>query len=187
MLQQIAEITRIFQVYGASPYGAEAVTHMQHALQCAYLAERANSRPELVAAALLHDMGHLLGCYAEELPPDADDGHQTIAPRFLHSLFPDAVIEPIRLHVDAGRYLSAMDSAHWSALSSTSRKNLTARGGPFTASEATTFIRRPYAPDAVALHRWDEQARNPLARTPGWSHFLPMLHRLDTTAQVAAA
>lgn len=182
MLLQIPEITRLFETLGASPYGALPLTHLQHALQCAQFAERANSPPELVAAALLHDIGHLLASYAEELPANADDGHQYIALPLLRGMFPDAVTEPIRLHVDAGRYLCAMDSTYWTTLSSASRKSLSAQGGPFSASEATLFIRRPYAREAVALHRWDVQASAPLARTSEWSHFLPVLHRFGAPA-----
>lgn len=178
MVLHIDEITRLFETHGKACYQGEAIDQLQHALQCAHLAERAGAAPELVAAALLHDLGHLLAAYAERLPDGSDDGHHYTAIPYLRGLFPDAVLEPIRLHVDAKRYLCAVDSAHWSRLSPTARRSLALQGGPFSASEATLFIRRPHADGAVLIRRWDENAKDPLARPPNWSHFVPVLHQV---------
>ena len=69
---------------------------------------------ELVAAALLHDLGHLLA----ELPHTLERESRRRAPvparfRSCAALFGDAVLEPIRLHVDAKRYLCEVDSGYW--------------------------------------------------------------------------
>ncbi len=51
----------IFEHHGAESYLGEPVTIAEHMLQSAWLAERDNASDELVAAALLHDIGHYAG------------------------------------------------------------------------------------------------------------------------------
>jgi phosphonate degradation associated HDIG domain protein len=170
----IHQITVLFNTHGAAQYGAEAVSQQQHALQCAQLAEQAGASSRLIAAALLHDLGHLLpkAASAEVM---LDDLHQDRAIPFLRDLFDDAVLEPIRLHVDAKRYLCWLESAYWSGLSPASKRSLSLQGGPLSDAEATAFIAQPYASDAVALRRWDDCAKNPQATTPDWLHYAAVL------------
>lgn len=182
MALQIDEITELFQTGGAAQYGGEAVTQLQHALQCAQLAELAGASPELIAAALLHDLGHLLSGQTHELSLRVDDVHQYIAIPFLRGVFPDAVLEPIRLHVDAKRYLCTVDASYWAHLSPASRRTLELQGGPFSAAQAQDFIAQAFATDAVALRRWDDLAKNPAAVAPAWSRYLPLLRRASLAA-----
>jgi phosphonate degradation associated HDIG domain protein len=167
----IEQIVHLYRTAGAARYGMEAINQEQHALQCGLLAQQAGSSPQLVAAALLHDLGHLL---AESLPEEAtgkDDLHEWRAIPFLRGAFPEAVIEPIRLHVAAKRYLCATDAGYWGQLSPASVRSLELQGGPFNAQDAAAFIAQPFAADAVALRRWDDLAKNPARTTPGWEHF----------------
>jgi len=179
MALQIDQITEIFQSHGAVQYGREAITQQQHALQCAHLAELAGASPELVAAALLHDLGHLLAADTSTRMPDkawsVDDVHQYVAIPFLRGVFPVAVLEPIRLHVDAKRYLCCVDESYWEGLSPASRHSLQLQGGVFSREEALAFVSRPFAGDAVALRRWDDLAKNPDASPPGWQHYVKVL------------
>ena len=87
-------------------YGGEEVTQLEHALQCAHLARTHQATPELVTAALLHDIGHLL----HDLPDDAsdkgiDDMHELLGEQYLTQHFKLAAVEPVKLHVQAKRYL----------------------------------------------------------------------------------
>src|SRR6202035_2575269 len=50
----------LMAVKGARQYGGERVSQCEHALQCASLAARADAPAALIAAALLHALGHLL-------------------------------------------------------------------------------------------------------------------------------
>ncbi len=166
----IAQIIRLYRTEGAARYGMEAIDQEQHALQCGLLAEQAGARPELVAAALLHDLGHLV----YQLQPDAperDDQHAYRALAFLRGQYPDAVIQPIRLHVAAKRFLCATDPTYWDGLSPASRRSLELQGGPFGDDEVQNFLVEPHAMDAVALRRWDDHAKSPTRATPGWDHF----------------
>jgi phosphonate degradation associated HDIG domain protein len=190
MALQIDRITEIFKSYGAVQYGREAINQQQHALQCAHLAEQAGASPELVAAALLHDLGHLLAAdrssRANEKVASVDDVHQYVSIPFLRGVFPDAVIEPIRLHVDAKRYLCCVDETYWAGLSSASQHSLELQGGIFSTEEALAFATRPFAGDAVALRRWDDMAKNPAATPPEWEHYLRVLETAACRPLVSA-
>lgn len=175
MALDIEEITALFQTRGAAQYGGEAINQLQHALQCAHLAERSGASPELVAAALLHDLGHLLVQQEPAKEAGVDDLHQFLALPFLRGVFPDAVLEPIRMHVDAKRYLCRVDSQYQASLSPASQRSLALQGGAFSGEEAAAFMAQAFAADAVALRRWDDQAKDPAAAVPDWAHYLGVL------------
>lgn len=150
---------------GASRYGLEAVSQLEHALQCADLARAAGEADELVAACLLHDLGHLVRVTDDPgpatAPAEADDLHQVIVLPFLKLVLPDAVLEPIRLHVDAKRYLCCVEAGYWDTLSPASRSSLERQGGAFDAAAAETFVNQPFAYEAVRLRRYDDLAKEP--------------------------
>jgi phosphonate degradation associated HDIG domain protein len=170
-LDRIAEL---FDGYGTAFYGAEAVTQTQHALQCASLAEQAGEEPELIAAALLHDLGHLLQAASRT----QDMRHQEVAAAALAPLMGPEVTEPIRLHVAAKRYLCAVDAAYYGTLSQASKDSLVLQGGPFDDAGAAGFIAQPHAEAAVRLRRYDDLAKDVEAVTPPLSHYLPMVEKL---------
>jgi [1-hydroxy-2-(trimethylamino)ethyl]phosphonate dioxygenase len=167
MHQRINELIQLFKAHGHSEYGGEAVTQAEHALQTATLAREAGAPDTLVAAALLHDVGHLL----HELPDDApdrgiDDLHEALAAGYLEKYFVDAVTEPVRLHVAAKRYLCATEPGYLEKLSEPSILSLQLQGGPMSAEEAADFAANPFALDAVQLRRWDDEAKDPAKITP---------------------
>ncbi|HSV35161.1 MAG TPA: HD domain-containing protein [Ramlibacter sp.] len=177
MAMSIEQIVRLYHTAGAARYGMEAINQEQHALQCALLAEQAGASAELVAAALLHDLGHLLVEHVPQTAADKDDLHEYRAIPFLRGEFPDAVIEPIRMHVAAKRYLCVVDAGYWDGLSPASKRSLELQGGPFTAAMAGHFIAQPFAVDAVSLRLWDDLAKSPTRATPGWAHFERVLRQ----------
>jgi phosphonate degradation associated HDIG domain protein len=168
----IDEVSELFLGGGGRQYGGEAVTQLAHALQSAAQAEAEHAPPALIAAALLHDIGHL----THKLGPKPaergiDDRHEQGGADFLASRFEPAVSEPVRLHVDAKRYLCAVEPGYFPTLSPASVRSLELQGGVFSAAEAEAFIRRPFAADAVRLRRWDEQAKVKGLKTPDLAHF----------------
>ncbi len=151
---------------GDARYGGEAVTQLQHALQCAELARQAGAGDALVAAALLHDYGHLINDDdAEAAAAGRDQFHEEIAAEYLAHHFPPAVTEPIRMHVPAKRYLCAVDKAYYDDLSPASKQSLAVQGGVFNKADAAAFIVQPYAEDAVMLRHWDDLAKDPKMET----------------------
>lgn len=177
MTLSIEDIVELYRTRGAARYGMEAIDQERHALQCALLAERAGASWELITAALLHDLGHLL---ADDLPRTAagkDQRHEHRAIPLLRDLFPEAVLEPIRMHVEAKRFLCMIEPAYEPSLSPASRHSLMLQGGSFTNQQAASFIVQPYATDAVDLRRWDDYAKSPTRETPGWPHFVQIMRR----------
>jgi phosphonate degradation associated HDIG domain protein len=178
----LSDIDQLFQEHGHIAYSGEAVTQLEHALQTAHQAERAGAEPEIVTAALLHDLGHLLNFQGET--PTArgiDDQHQYFAIPFLRRLFPPAVIEAIRLHVDAKRALCSAVEGYYQALSEDSKRSLVLQGGIFTHQQTEEFLARPHARDAMRVRRWDDAAKVPGAATPALSHYLEIASRCAVT------
>lgn len=176
MEQAITEITRLLGEGGALSYGGEAISQLEHASQCALLAEQAGSSPEMITASLLHDIGHLLHHFGENITEQGiDDTHEEFGAAYLHDYFSLAVTEPIRLHVPAKRYLCYLNKDYWAGLSPISKRTLELQGGNFSESQAQAFIAQPYAKDAVNLRLCDDQAKVRGLATPDLAHFTSLL------------
>lgn len=166
-------IAALFARRGAESYG-EGISQLEHALQAAACAERDGAGPAMVTAALLHDVGHLL----HDLPEDiADQGvdteHEKLASVWLSQYFGPEVSEPVRLHVDAKRYLCTAEAGYWDLLSDASKLSLQLQGGPLSQAQAERFAAGAFAADAVRLRRWDDEAKVVGLATPDLQHFYP--------------
>jgi phosphonate degradation associated HDIG domain protein len=159
---------------GGAEYGDERVTQLAHALQAAALAEAEAAEPPLIAAALLHDLGHLVA----NRRSGEDDRHEQIAAGILTRLFGPEVAEPVRLHVDAKRWLCATDPAYFATLSPASVRSLELQGGPFSAAEADAFGSHRHAEAAIRLRRWDDRAKRPNAPVKPVGEYRRLLRRL---------
>ncbi|MGF6775493.1 phosphonate degradation HD-domain oxygenase [Paraburkholderia sp. GAS334] len=179
MALSLDDIRTLFEQHGEVAYSGEPVTQLEHALQSGALAEEAGASEELIAAAFLHDLGHLLNQQGET--PSArgiDDLHQYFALPFLRPVLPEAVLEPIRLHVDAKRCLCAIDDTYFGQLSADSVRSLELQGGIYSREEAQAFLAKPYAEDALRLRKWDDRAKEAKRTTPDVEHFLRIVERL---------
>lgn len=178
MALSIDDIETLFARHGAAQYSGEPVTQLEHALQTAWLAEQADAGDELVTAALLHDLGHLLNDQGESPTlRGIDDLHQYYALPFLRGVFSDRVLRAIQWHVDAKRYLCATRPDYHAALSEDSKRSLLLQGGVFSPDEATRFIGQENAEDAVHLRLWDDLAKAPRLQTPPLAHYLDRARR----------
>ena len=187
MISPVDRLAEWFASAGAGDYLGEPVTVAQHLLQAGALARAAGAPDALVAAALLHDTGHLRGAdpLADEAEPSGrglmagtDNHHGERGAAWLARWFPAAVTEPVRLHVTAKRYLCATEPGYLALLSPASVYTLSLQGGPMGAAEAAGFAARPYAADAVAVRRWDDAAKDPAADVPGFDSYRPLLTAL---------
>ena len=169
-------IIEIFEAKGGAAYFGEPVSQLEHALQAAYHAERENAPPWLVAAALLHDIGHLLHAMPEHVADLGIDARQEdFGHAWLAQYFGPEATAPVRMHVDAKRYLCATDEEYLSQLSPASVQSLQLQGGFFSGGEAREFERRPFVREAVRLRRWDDLAKVPGMRVPGLEHYRAMI------------
>ena len=161
---------------GGQDYLGEPVTIAQHMLQCAALARAAGAANHLVVAALVHDVGHFVGLVSgADLMSGTDNHHDESGAAWLTQWFGPEVTEPVRLHVSAKRYLCAISPGYYDLLSEASKFTLIMQGGPMSDGEATAFRASPHAADAVAVRRWDDEAKDPAARTPEFLEFVPAI------------
>ncbi|WP_033280553.1 TauD/TfdA family dioxygenase [Streptomyces sp. NRRL F-525] len=175
----VDELAGLFAGEGASAYLGEEVTMAQHMLQAAARAEEAGAPDALIAAALLHDLGHFHGPVSgEELMEGTDNRHSHTGADRLAEWFGPEVTEPIRLHVAAKRYLCAVEPGYFGRLSQASVYTLEVQGGPMSPAEVAAYEANPYAADGVAVRRWDDEGKDPEAPTPHFAHFRPLLTAL---------
>jgi phosphonate degradation associated HDIG domain protein len=175
----VQTILELFQARGSSEYGGEAVTQEEHALQAAACAMADGADDALVAAALLHDIGHLLHDLPDDAPDDGvDDHHENSGGAFVEAHFGPEVCEPVRLHVAAKRYLTAVEPDYMAKLSEPSVTSLMLQGGPMSEEEQATFRSNPHWQAALRLRRYDEEAKIPGAKTPTVADFTDLLRRL---------
>lgn len=188
----VGQIADLFASEGAAEYLGEDVNQAAHMLQAAHLAEQEGADEALVAAALLHDVGHFTGAVSGRQlmrgtgnqPPG---GFRAVVPPELHSAsgadwlaqwFGPEVTEPVRLHVAAKRYLCAVEPGYAKTLSAASVYTLSVQGGPMSGAELDEFAASPYAQAACRLRRWDDAAKDPAAAAPPFGHFRPLLAML---------
>jgi [1-hydroxy-2-(trimethylamino)ethyl]phosphonate dioxygenase len=168
----LAKLDALFAERGGGEYHGEAVTQLEHALQSAWLAEQDAQPGAVIAAALLHDVGHFLHGHGEDyLDRNINDKHEELGARFLARAFGPDVTEPIRLHVPAKRYLAATRPGYRELLSPASAKSLELQGGPMTAAEAQGFEREPHFAAVAAVREYDDRAKVPGLQTPPYAHF----------------
>jgi len=178
-----ASVDRVLDLlarWGADHYD-EALTQLDHALQSAALAEASGADDALVAAALLHDVGHLLDMEAGLIDghiPETDLGHEATGARWLATAFPPSVTGPIALHVRAKRYLCAVDPTYAAALTPGSTASLAKQGGPMAPAEVAAFAANPGADAAVLLRRWDDEGKIEGLKVNPLAHYRPLLERL---------
>jgi phosphonate degradation associated HDIG domain protein len=171
-------IERLFAERGADEYHGEAVSQLEHALQSAFAAEREGANSELVVAALLHDIGHMLQAHGDHAAARGiDDRHEALGQRFLEKHFGPAVSEPVRLHVAAKRYLCAVEPTYRTKLSPASEQSLVLQGGPMTDAEVGEYESSPHHEAATRLRRWDDIAKVAGLATPGIEHFREAIQR----------
>ena len=179
----VHHVIDLFDRLGGGTYG-EVVDQRRHALQCAERAVVAGASDALVAAALLHDIGHLLS--GPDVPgvdrTTEDDRHEAVGARFLAPRFGSETARAVALHVVAKRYRCTVDPEYYRSLSPTSRATLVAQGGRLDAPDLARFERHPGFADALAVRDWDEEAKDPTREVPGVDTYVPVLRRLAHAA-----
>lgn len=181
----VAELADLFAQLGGLRYG-EDVSQLEHALQTAHHAKVDDAPPALVAAALLHDVGHMMQKAGEDAADRGiDTRHEHISAGYLARAFGPEVTEPIRLHVAAKRYRVAIDPVYHERLSKASLQSLALQGGPMSEDEIKTFLANPAAQAALRLRGYDEAGKAPEAEVAGFETYDDLLRDLIVSANKA--
>jgi len=144
-----------------SLYIGEKVTMTEHMVQTAMVAEQNHSSKSLICACLLHDYGHFIIEDPDQLVSKSVDGkHEDIAFNFLKNYFKPEVVEPIKLHVQAKRYL-CRNKSYWNILSVASKVSLKLQGGIMSDDEAKKFSSLKFHDDAILLRKYDDDGKMP--------------------------
>lgn len=175
------EVFAIFTEKGASSYFGEPVSQLEHALQTAFFARKAEAAGHLIIAALVHDIGHLL----EDIPEDTADlgidaQHEEIGQEWLRKRFGADIYEPVHLHVAAKRYLCATDQRYVATLSPASVQSLKLQGGIMRPDEIAAFEKHQFYKEAVTLRRWDDQAKISGFLTPELASYRELIEARTT-------
>lgn len=179
MANVIDVLATVFAKQGHHEYLGEAVTMSQHMLLTAGEAEEAGADDHLIAAALLHDVGHFKNLIpSEALMRGQDNFHEEAGAAFLADYFPQSVVEPVRQHVAAKRYLCAVDSAYFGLLSEASKYTLNLQGGPMNQSEIDAFESLAHLEGCVQLRLWDDAGKDPEQRHRQFGDYRALLERL---------
>jgi predicted HD phosphohydrolase len=167
------------------PYDGEPVDQLQHALQTAALARAERSGPELVVAALLHDIARA-PAVAGVMYDEADSHHGDLGRRWLEPRVGMRVASLAERHVAAKRYLVATDPAYRDALSPVSAMTLESQGGAMSDEEVAEFEAQPDWQNAVRLRTWDDRAKDPGASVPGLDAYAAELRAVIAAALSAS-
>ena len=174
----VDQIQQIYASRGDDHYG-EDVSQREHAEQCAHYARIDGASDELVVAALLHDIGHLLHKFGEDAADRGiDTRHECIGSGFLARALPPGVTEPIALHVRAKRYLATTHPAYLEALSGASLQSFTLQGGVMSEAEIAVFLAEPHHEGALKLRAYDELGKVIGMEIAGFASYLPLIRNL---------
>jgi phosphonate degradation associated HDIG domain protein len=180
-LSSVDEVMQMLATGGGSVYFGEPVTVLEHCLQAAHFLQKGGGAETLVAAGLLHDLGHLMHAEGENAAQrGVDTRHEELAAAALAGHFPAAVLDPIRMHVAAKRYLCFAEPRYLAGLSPASVESLALQGCPMNAAEAEMFLASSYAREAVRLRRADDAAKVDGLPVPALETYRPLLASLWT-------
>jgi gamma-butyrobetaine dioxygenase len=168
----VDEFRALMEARGFEPYG-ENISIAEHSLLTALAAEESGASETLIAASLMHDVGHWLD------EPDDEYGihfHAALGGDWVAKRFGSAISEPVRLHVEAKRYLCAVDPEYVDQLSPASVYTLGKQGGPMSEREVKAFSNLLYFDDACKLRRLEDNfGKRSGVEVPSLDHFATLL------------
>lgn len=169
----------IFERRGGEEYLGEPVTMAEHMLQGAHFAEQANESDEIIVAALLHDIGHFTSEFGMFSMDDVEDRHHEDAGAdVLGKFFPQIVVDCVKYHVAAKRYLCATKPEYYNRLSEASVHSLNLQGGPMSESEVVEFEKNPNSKDIVKVRYLDDAGKIAGLVTKSFSDYAPIVQRI---------
>ena len=161
-----------------TPYIGEPISQLEHVLQTADQARSSGCAEEVVLAALLHDIGHLLDPKAPQMDGFGTQNHAAVGAAFLQKLgFSSRTQALVRAHVDAKRYLCRQNPHYAARLSEASLATLKWQGGAMTPIQGATFEKSIFFADALKLRSFDEKAKDADYTSPNRELYRKMIER----------
>lgn len=175
-----AKISKILDLYikwGSSDYIGESITQIEHGLQCARLASQDSRLARydkfihncVIVAALLHDIGHLIGLEDGEMEMLlGGDGsaslgivdHEGVGAAFLRDLgMPSLVCELVAGHVPAKRYLCTTREGYYDSLSDASKQTMQFQGGIMNSEKLREFQSGIMPELKIYLREYDDDGK----------------------------
>lgn len=175
--QFLDEVFNCYEKYGSEEYGGEAVSQLEHMLQCAMLAEKEGYSEEIILAAFFHDIGHI--CKGEAIINTHDQKHESIGANYLIGKgFPTLIAELVDGHVKTKRYLTYKKRNYLNELSEASLVSLKIQGGPMKRLEAEKFEKEELFRYHLKIREWDDKAKIPGAKTHSLLYYKQMAKNL---------
>lgn len=169
----------IFNRRGSETYLGETITMTEHMLQTALNAENAGESSTLVVSALLHDIGHYTGEFPDDyIEQGVDNRHEYTGAAILEQFFPIEFTAPVRGHVNAKRYLCAVEPDYFAWLSDASVKTLELQGGSFDPIQVAEYEKNPHLNNTIKIRRYDDNGKVPGVITPNIDHYLKIVQQV---------
>ena len=157
----VDEIFFFYETYGNNDYIGEEVTQIEHMVQSAMLAENDCKSNEIILAAFLHDIGHLIAFNSTDTMGGLGaTGHENIGAEYLRSkkiIYP--IPELVCNHVKGKRYLTYKYADYYNKLSDASKKTLEYQGGPMNQKEAEEFEKDPLFKESLKMREYDDKSK----------------------------
>lgn len=156
------QIFSLYEQFGAEEYAGEKVSQLEHMVQAAQLAMEEGYDDEVVLAAFLHDVGHLLPVHdvSETMDGYGVMDHEKVGADWLLGLgMGERMCKLIASHVNAKRYLTWKYLSYYEQLSEASKKTLEYQGGRMEEAEAKAFEADPLFDLYIRMRTWDEAAK----------------------------
>lgn len=180
-IEKIAdEIFDLYLKHGAEEYAGEKVSQLEHMCQAAELAAAEGYGDEVILAAFLHDVGHLLPLHNENETMNGFGtmDHEKVGAYYLSKLgFSEKLCSLIASHVNAKRYLTFRYPDYYSKLSEASKRTLEFQGGAMNTKEAMAFKNDELFPLYIKMRQWDEAAKIENQNLPGIEKYKEMMVR----------
>ncbi|BCS83117.1 putative HD phosphohydrolase [Cotonvirus japonicus] len=161
-MEHVDEIIELYEKYGSHDYIGENQTQVEHMTRAAMLAEDHGENIDVILAAFLHDIGHLIeiNCPESQMDNLGVINHENIGRDFLIKKgFNDCITNLVGNHVKAKRYLVAKNPEYLKYLSEASQSTLKFQKGFMNQQEIDTFENDPFFEKSIKLRFYDDQSK----------------------------
>ena len=171
----ITIVTSILDHRGEKEYNGVGLSVQEHMLQSALEAETAHAETHEVVTTLLHDIGHFVVDFPSDMKNTEDTGHDEVGAKILEPFFGPDIVEPVRLHVRAKRYLCTVEPSYYDNTTIPVQHTFWLQGGKMTAAEVKEFEALPFAKEATKLRRWCDRGMIPGRKTKKFEEYYPLI------------